>query len=152
MATESELRFYIRGFEEGARLAGLDLPTIPPAVPPKVQRAKPKAHASALAGRPAGTGSRQQAILNALAAAAEEDSVPPTTVELADVMGSDAKYLYRALPILLRQGKVWCHTTSVEGVEGVLEPGTDVTEARHLLGVAPRWSIATTTATQRSDR
>jgi hypothetical protein len=149
MVTESELRFYIRGFEEGARLAGLDLPRIPPAVPPKVQRAKPKAHAAApAAGRPAGTGSRQQAILEALAAAVEEGSVLPTTVELANIMGSDVKYLYRALPILLRQGKVRCYTTSVEGVDGVLEPGTDVTEARHLLGVAPRWSIATTDNTK----
>ena len=68
----------------------------------------------------------------------------PTTAELADMMPELAgpNYLYRALPVLLKQGKVRCHTTTVDGQEGALEPGTDVEGQRHLLGVMPRWTLA----------
>ena len=135
MRSEEYMRGYVAGVIAGHAFAGALAGEAPVERPPA--RAKRPA-----AGRPAGTGTRQQAILDTLKQCGEQDPTPPTTPELAEVMGSDPKYLYRALPILLKQGKVRCWTTTAEGEEGSLEPGTDVEGQRHLLGVMPRWSLA----------
>jgi hypothetical protein len=146
---------YLRGYAAGYRAALADAvasPSSPTPAARKPARAPARRRMGAVAPpvpppaplpESAGKGGmRQRAILQTLQECADQDPTPPTTAELAETMGISPNYLYRALPALLRQGKVRAHVTTADGVQGVLEPGTDVEGRRDLLGVMPRWSYA----------